>query len=55
MLDMTKLAELHRERGNNVRIVGLDPIQEGDGPIGFLRKILQIWILTLPKGPIEIE
>lgn len=50
MLDMTKLAELHRERYNNVRIVGLDPTQEGDGPIGSFERFCRYGSLHFPKG-----
>ncbi|KAL1256569.1 hypothetical protein QQF64_012114 [Cirrhinus molitorella] len=52
-----KIAELEdRSRRNNVRLVGLPQGCKGDDPIGFLQKILPIWIPALKKkGPIEID
>lgn len=52
-----KVAELEdRSRRNNVRIVGLAPNREGDDPIGFLQKMLPVWIPTLSKkAPVEID
>lgn len=53
----SKIAELEdRSRRNNVRLVGLPQGREGDNPIGFLQKMLPIWIPALRnKGPIEID
>ncbi|KAJ8333493.1 hypothetical protein SKAU_G00415010 [Synaphobranchus kaupii] len=53
---LEKLAELEdRKCRNNVRLGRLAPNREGDDPIGFLQKMLPVWIPLLSKTPIEID